>query len=124
MPELTIATLATSHPMGQQVYEEQVAGRASDVLGPDWHVDRAIIRTLRSPLPGTARLPARALDSSNPIVRRVGAKIAYRGGVVHRMDLRLPPAGPTEVLTILDAVSWRFPDEALRPSQPTRSPTC
>jgi glycosyltransferase involved in cell wall biosynthesis len=107
--------------MGQQVYEEQIATRAADDLGSEWTVQRAIVRTLRSPLAGTVRLPSRTLNTSNPVWRRLGTYLTYpKNGIVHRMDLRLPPARSAEVLTILDAVPWRFPDEATPPSSSAR----
>jgi glycosyltransferase involved in cell wall biosynthesis len=116
MPKLTISTLATSVPMGQQVYEEEIAGRATSALGPSWKVRRAVVRTLRSPLEGNVRLPARLLTGSAGLSRRLAGLVAYQNnGVVHRMDLRLPPAWGPEILTIHDVVPWRFPDEARPP---------
>jgi glycosyltransferase involved in cell wall biosynthesis len=118
---LTLATLAAATPMGQQVYEEELATRAADALGPSWQVHRAIVRTLRSPLEGTVRLPASVLSTATAPWRRLAGLAIYRGSdLVHRMDLRLPPAEDREVLTILDAVSWRFPDEARPPESAAR----
>jgi glycosyltransferase involved in cell wall biosynthesis len=114
MPTLTISTLATGAPMGQQVYEEEIAARASGALGPSWDVGRAVVRSLRSPLAGNVRLPSRVLSSSFGPLRRLSGLAAYpRHSIVHRMDLRLPPAWGPEILTILDVVPWRFPDEAV-----------
>ncbi|MBP9919843.1 MAG: glycosyltransferase family 1 protein, partial [Dermatophilaceae bacterium] len=60
MPLLVLVTAAAAAPMGAQVYEEQLAARARSALtaiDPQWQVQRRIIRSMRSPLPGTGRLP-------------------------------------------------------------------
>lgn len=114
---LAIATLAVGLPMGQQVYESELGRRASAELGPDWKVDRIVVRTLRSPLPGTVRIPSRLLIGASPALRRGAGRVIYRGQeIVHRMDLRLPPAPRPEVLTVHDIVPFRFPDEGRMPS--------
>ncbi|MGD0392049.1 MAG: glycosyltransferase [Acidimicrobiales bacterium] len=114
---LAIATVAVGLPMGQQVYESELGRRASAELGPDWRVDRIVVRTLRSPLPGTVRIPSRLLIGASPALRRGAGRVLYRGqGIVHRMDLRLPPAPGPEVLTVHDIVPFRFPDEGRLPS--------
>ncbi len=108
--------------MGQQVYEHELAQRAPGELGDGWVVDPVTVRTLRSPLAGTVRLPSRVLATSSPLVRRSVAAVTYRGhDLVHRFDLRLPPARHPEVLTVHDVVSWRFPDEAMPPSDAAAS---
>ncbi len=111
-PTIALATLASAQPMGQQEYEERVAALAPEAAGADVQVRRAVVRTLRSPLPGTARLPARVLrDSSQRTRRAVGALLYGRADAVHRMGLALPPASVPEIVTIHDTVAWRFPDE-------------
>lgn len=116
MPRLTIATSATSAPMGAQVYQEEIASRAASALNaiaPGWRVDRAIARSLRSPLPGNLRLPMGWLASASPSARRrVGQLIYPRGAVVHRMNLELPPSPHADVITLHDVVAWKFPDES------------
>lgn len=119
---LTLASLASGEPMGQQRYEDQLAGRAAGVLGAGWEVDRTVVRTLRSPLAGTVRLPSRLLSGAAPELRRAAGRLIYHGhDVVHRLDLRLPPAPRPEVLTVLDVVSWRFTDEGEPPSDAAAS---
>jgi glycosyltransferase involved in cell wall biosynthesis len=114
---LGLASMAVGQPMGQQVYEHEVCNRAAVELGSGWKVDRIEVRTLRSPLPGTVRIPSRLLIDASPGFRRAAGRVIYRGhDVVHRFDLRLPPAPRPEVLTIHDVVSWRFPDEGRPPS--------
>jgi glycosyltransferase involved in cell wall biosynthesis len=45
-------------------------------------------------------------------LRQAVGRLIYRGqDVVHRLDLRLPPAPAPEVLTVLDLAPLRFPDE-------------
>ena len=55
-PRVTIATMATETPMGAQLYQEQVARRASTGLQSvddrEWTVRRLVVRSLRSKLPG------------------------------------------------------------------------
>jgi glycosyltransferase involved in cell wall biosynthesis len=121
-PRLALVTMAVSQPMGQQVYEQELATRAPAELGDRWVVDRVTVRTLRSPLPGSVRIPSRLLADSSPLLRQVAGRVLYRGhDVVHRFDLRLPPAPRAEVLTVHDVVSWRFPDEAMPPSDAAAS---
>jgi glycosyltransferase involved in cell wall biosynthesis len=113
---LTVATMAVSQPMGQQVYERELAQRAPAELGAGWEVSEMVVRSLRSPLPGTVRLPSALLIGASPSVRRAAGGLVYRrGGLVHRMDLRLPPAPRPEVLTVHDVVPLRFPDEGTLP---------
>lgn len=98
--------------MGPQAYEEHVARRAQDAVGDDALVRRVVLRTLRSPVPGTARVPGKVLRDASPAVRRAAGRVLYRGAdVVHRMGMALPPASVPEVLTVHDTVAWRFPDE-------------
>lgn len=119
---LALATLTAAQPMGQQVYEREVTSRAGELLGPAWDVDLVTVRTLRSALPGTARIPSRLLADSSPGLRRAAGRLLYRGhDVVHRFDLRLPPAPHPEVLTVHDVVPWRFTDEGHPPSDAASS---
>ncbi|HEY5096753.1 MAG TPA: glycosyltransferase [Acidimicrobiales bacterium] len=119
---LGLATVAVAEPMGQQVYEHELARRAPEALGDGWDVERVVVRTLRSRLPGTVRLPSRLLADSSPWLRRQVGRAVYREfDVVHRFDLRLPPAPYPEVLTVHDVVSWRFADEARPPSDAAAS---
>jgi glycosyltransferase involved in cell wall biosynthesis len=114
---LALASLAVDQPMGQQVYEQQLIHRAPSELGDGWVVDNVQVRTMRSHLNGSARVPSRLLAQSSPSLRRAAGRLLYRGhDVVHRLDLRLPPAPDPEILTVHDVVGWRFPDEATPPA--------
>lgn len=119
MNRLVIATKATSVPMGAQVYEEEIARRADQALnaeGSNWQVDRLIVRSLRSTLPGTARLPMGRLARAGARERSVLGRVLYpKNANVHRMDLALPPARD-EVVTMHDTVAWRFADEGTPPA--------
>ena len=119
---LALATLVVGQAMGQQVYERELAARAADALGPGWQVDNVGVRSLRSPFDGTVRIPSRLMISASPTVRRAAGRVIYRGhDLVHRFDLRLPPAAPPEILTIHDVVAWRFADEGQPPSDAAAS---
>jgi glycosyltransferase involved in cell wall biosynthesis len=108
--------------MGQQVYERELALRAPGVLGPDWQVETFPVTSLRSTHPARARVPARLFGDVTPLLRRSVGRAVYRGfDLVHRLDLRLPPAPRPEVLTIHDVVCWRFPDEGRPPADAAES---
>ncbi|SFR90924.1 Glycosyltransferase involved in cell wall bisynthesis [Microbacterium sp. cf046] len=114
---LTIATLATDTPMGAQAYQEQIAGRAgaalAEVGGAPWRVDRAIVRSVRSPLAGNRRLPVSRVAGASARSRRVIGRFLYgSAAVTHRMNLELPPAPHGDVITLHDVVAWRYPDES------------
>ncbi len=115
MPRLTIASSVTELPMGAQVYEEQIASRAAGALASygEWRVERIRVRSLRSALEGTHRLPMGWMTRAPaPLRREVGRLFYPGGGVVHRTNLELPPAPSPEVITLHDVVAWRFPDES------------
>ena len=113
MPRLIIANTASAVPMGAQVYQEEVASRATDALGDTWDVNRMVVRSLRSPLEGTHRLPMGRMTSGSPRLRRaVGRAVYPQGAVVHRMNLELPPSPYADVLTLHDVVAWTYADES------------
>ena len=113
MPRLIVANVATAVPMGAQVYQEQVASRASGGLGSGWTVDRMVVRSMRSPLAGTHRLPMRFMTGASGRTRRELGRVLYpRHAVVHRMNLELPPSPYADVITLHDVVAWKFDDES------------
>ncbi|MHB1517544.1 MAG: glycosyltransferase family 4 protein [Acidimicrobiales bacterium] len=119
---LALAVLAASHPMGQQVYERELLLRAPDALGPEWQVEPIVARSLRASVPGTVRVPSALLGAASPALRRSVGHVIYRGrDLVHRLDLRLPPAPGGEFLTIHDVVPWRFVDERVACSDAAES---
>jgi glycosyltransferase involved in cell wall biosynthesis len=117
VPRLSIASTATAVPMGAQAYEQHVISRAPTALAAvapaeDWQVRQVVVRSLRSGLPGTRRLPMGRLSRASESVRRAAGRVAYgHTDLVHRMTLELPPA-PREVVTLHDVVAWRYPDES------------
>jgi glycosyltransferase involved in cell wall biosynthesis len=55
--------------------------------------------------------------SPSSSARRAVGRLLYRKfDIVHRLDLRLPPAPHPEIVTVHDIVSWLFPDEGRPPS--------
>ena len=91
--------------------------RAAGDLGEDWSVSDVTVRTLRSPWPGTVRMPSWLLADAPPGLRRAAGRVIYRGhDLVHRFDLRLPPAPGPEVLTIHDVVSLALRRRGPRPA--------
>ena len=113
---LVIATAAVGTPMGAQNYEKQITARAPDALAPgdhSWTVDHLVIRSMRSTLPGNRRLPmGLVIGMSMRSRRRIGRWLYGRGDVIHRMSLELPPSPYSDVMTVHDVVSWRYPDES------------
>lgn len=116
MPQLSISTIATDTPMGAQAYQRQITARASaalDATAPGWTVREHTARSLRSRLEGDRRLPLSRLAVAPASARRLVGRMLYRGDQVsHRMALELPPSPQADVVTLHDAVAWRFPDES------------
>ncbi len=117
-PRLTIATMATEHPMGAQAYQDQIARRAARALSAvddyrSWGFRRLVVRSMRSGLPGDRRLPIGRVSTASASTRRAVGRILYGSDTVtHRMNLELPPGPQADVITIHDVVAWRFPDES------------
>lgn len=113
---LVLATTASAVPMGAQHYQEAVAERAQsslDAVEPGWRVTRSVARSLRSPLPGTLRMPMGRLVGAGRRERAAWGRLLYpKDAVVHRMDLVLPPPAGPDVVTLHDVVSWKYPDES------------
>lgn len=116
-PRLSIATVATPTPMGAQAYERRIIAQAANALAEasetPWRVRELVVRSLRSPLPGTRRLPMRFLATAPAAVRREIGRMLFAGDAVsHRMGLELPPSPHADVVTLHDVVAWRFADES------------
>lgn len=112
MPHLRIARTAAADLLGTGVYEQQVLARAAAALPAGWTTSEAVVRSLRSPLAGTHRLPMAQVARAPVAARRaVGRAIHPGNAVVHRMNLELPPA-PVDVITLHDVVAWKYPDES------------
>ncbi|MHB1845942.1 MAG: glycosyltransferase family 4 protein [Deltaproteobacteria bacterium] len=112
LTRLAIVNLATSDPMGQQNYENQIAKRAPGQLDESWEVRRLIVRTLRSSLQGEIRIPAKLLGHAAPVTRRLAGRLLFHGyDLVHRLDLRIPPTPGKDIVTVHDLASLHFDDE-------------
>lgn len=112
MPRLRIARTAAADLLGTGVYEQQIVARAGASLPAGWTTREVVIRSLRSPLAGTHRLPmSRVARAPLPARRALGRVIHPGNAVVHRMNLELPPA-PVDIITLHDVVAWKFPDES------------
>lgn len=110
---VTWASMAVSSPMGQQVYESQIQAALTRAADPSrWAFRRLTMCSLRSPLQADARYPAGfTAKSSLWLAKTVGAFLYHNSLLVHRFDLRLPPASGPEVLTVHDLPPLRFSDE-------------
>lgn len=105
--------LGASAPMGQQAYEAHLR-TALDELG--WTVSDRSIVPFRSRRPGGTRVPlGLAWAAPLPLARLLAAFLYGRSDLVHRLDLRCPPAPGREVLTIHDLPPLRFDDEGTLP---------
>jgi glycosyltransferase involved in cell wall biosynthesis len=116
-PLLTIAAIATSTPMGAEIYQNEIRRRASAALGVvdsrEWRTRPLDIRSMRSDLPGNRRLPLGSVSRASAGARRALGRVLYgRSTVTHRMNLELPPSPHGDVITLHDVVAWRFPDES------------
>ncbi|HOC13993.1 MAG TPA: glycosyltransferase family 1 protein [Propionicimonas sp.] len=108
---LTVATSASANPMGAERYQREVLAGARAAL-PGTAVRHLEFRSLRSPLAGDRRLPMGWLRDASAASRSILGRVVFAGaGLVHRMDLLLPP-GPNEVVTLHDVVAWLYPDES------------
>lgn len=113
---VVLAARATAAPMGQQRYEEELHAALEEHGGERWSVTLRPVSPFRSHAPGAVRVPLRAVEAAPGAVAALAGAIAYRRpDLVHRLDLRLPPAGGREVLTIHDLPPLRFEDEGRLP---------
>ena len=111
MPSVTWVTFASSNPMGQQHYESEIQ-RALTELATGWRFRSLRLSTWRTEIAGARRVPSRLLEGpSLRQARLVGGAVYRTRGLVHRFDLRLPPAFGREVVTAHDLPPLRFPDE-------------
>jgi glycosyltransferase involved in cell wall biosynthesis len=113
-PRVTVVAASSVNPMGQQVFESGLREALAESEA-DWDVRWLNVGSMRTADKTTRRLPMRLADSFG---RSLLGRLGYgHADVVHRLDLRLPPAGPgrPEVLTVHDCAPWRYPDEGRIP---------
>ena len=117
--EVTLARTASETVMGMQVYEQAIDSRADEAVAAlprPTRLYRTVVRSLRSPLAGTRRLPAGVLQRMGPRTRPEVGRWLYPGrGPVHRMDLTLPPSPRGDIVTVHDIAPLRYPDEGTFP---------
>lgn len=110
--KVTFVEIATAHPMGQQAYESSIQQALADLAEPDLRLSRLRVTSLRNDVPAERRVPWGLLERSPALVGKLAGAWTYRGaGLVHRMDLRLPPCPGPEVVTAHDLPGLRFRDE-------------
>lgn len=114
--KVAIGQLATARPMGQQVYEQAIQTALQEVA-PDVEFVRRSVTSLRSSLSADRRIPWQLLDQvpSWVAAETLGRWVYGRADVVHRLDLRLPPAPGPEIVTAHDLPGLRYPDEGSVP---------
>lgn len=102
--------------MGQQGYEQQVMSGV-ERIAPDhgWDCRRRVVSNLRFPGASDARVPMGLVGRSSVVARIAGMGVSPRAGIVHRLDLRLPPTGRWELITVHDLAPLRFSDEGSLP---------
>lgn len=121
MTTVCCVRLGSNAPMGQQVYETGI-GTALEALGGGWTLSQLTVAPFRSGPNGTKRVPLRLVWAAPfAVARAVGAVLYGRSDIVHRLDLRCPPARRREVLTIHDLPPLRFDDEGSIPDWAPRS---
>lgn len=116
MTRLTWAFGANVDALGQQRYEQQVQqALAALPEAAGWAFISTRLAPFRSPLADVRRVPDRLMERAPATVARLVGALAYPRGLIHRFDLRLPPAGAREVTTVHGLEPWRFDDEGGRP---------
>lgn len=112
--DVVLAVLAAAEHMGQQEYERRL--HAGLVEGGTLGVQQVRVRSLRSSLPGEARVPMGSWAWLPSLARVALARRAYGPArLVHRCDLRLPPAASPEIVTVHDTAWLTYDDEARPP---------
>jgi glycosyltransferase involved in cell wall biosynthesis len=110
--------------MGQQLYETQLLAAFRDSGVGEWNISEREVSALRAPRrPGRLRLPLRLVWALpyNAAATVGNAVYGRRADLVHRLDLRCPPSGRREVVTIHDLPPLRFDDEGSLPRWSARS---
>jgi alpha-1,3-rhamnosyl/mannosyltransferase len=108
--------------MGQQVHEARLFEELRAAGEGEWLLSDVAIAPLRSGGSGSRRLPLRLVWSAPyRAAAFVGAAAYGRADLLHRLDLRCPPSGRREVVTIHDLPPLRFDDEGSLPRWAARS---
>jgi glycosyltransferase involved in cell wall biosynthesis len=116
------ARFASDAPMGQQVHESRIFEELTLRAGDGWVFSETAISSFRSGGSSTRRVPLKALWAAPYAVAALAGGVVYgRSDLVHRLDLRCPPSGRREVVTIHDLPPLRFEDEGTLPRWAARS---
>lgn len=116
MRQVSWATMSSASPMGQQGYEREIQRALTELAGADWQFSRIELGSLRSAT-ATRRYPARLYGMVPlPVARLLGAAVYRSRSLLHRFDLRVPPALGPEIITIHDLPPLRYPDEGSLPA--------
>jgi glycosyltransferase involved in cell wall biosynthesis len=114
--------MASAAPMGQQLHESELRSAIARGFGDEWEIHDRPLLPLRATGRGGRRLPLRLVWAAPyPLATAIGAFAYGRADLVHRLDLRAPPSGQREVLTIHDLCPLRFDDEGSLPRWAARS---
>ncbi len=102
--------------MGQGNADAALVGALVDVSTHLDVSDLAIVG-MRDTTPQARHVPVARLARMPGSVQRLAGRLVYRDfDLVHRLDLRLPPAPAPEILTVYDLAPLRFDDEGELPS--------
>jgi glycosyltransferase involved in cell wall biosynthesis len=102
--------------MGQQVYEHEIREALLRLGAAGWQFRDIRVSSLRGKLRGARRSPTRLLERAPfPVAQALGLFTYRTCGLVHRLDLRLPPNPGPEVITIHDLPLFHYADEGRLP---------
>lgn len=115
-------TLGSTAPMGQQIHESQLRAALREEVGTRWSVAERALLPLRARHRVGRRLPLRLVWAAPyPLAAAAGRLVYGSADLVHRLDLRCPPSGRREIVTIHDLPPLRFDDEGSVPRWAARS---
>ncbi len=101
--------------MGQQFADEGLIRALTSDPAPH-EIRQLDVTGMRSRLPADQLLPLAKLGRAPWPLQLIAGAWAYRGGgLVHRLDLGLPPATGPEIITVHDLAGLHFPDEGALP---------
>lgn len=114
--------LASALPMGQQLHEERLRMALKAGHSDRFEIVDRVLQPLRGSSRADRRLPLRVVwRLPYGAAAAVGRKLYGSVDLVHRFDLRCPPSGRDEVVTVHDLPPWRFLDEGELPRWTIRS---
>src|ERR1044072_1310202 len=113
---ITLVRLASAEPMGQQIAEDGLIA-ALRARSTEMEVRIVQVAPLRSSSLAGRRIPVARIQGLPWSAQTLVGRWCYRGsGLVHSLDLGLPPSPGPEVLTIHDLAPLHFADEGQLPA--------